>query len=221
MGRELQKRKRRSGLSKVTRKPPSKKKLLANPIIAANWNQKETLTQNYRRLGLASKLNSRAGGQEKDVTALDDDENADGQDDGMIVKNHPGEEAHIGEVRIEQDEDGNTRVVEVGKKPNPLNDPLNDLEDSGEEWAGFDNLGHVANPSGKTPVIAALEEHAMKGVRKAPRKQSQREEEWIERLVTKYGDDYRKMARDARLNPMQQTEADIKKRVQKWKSKNQ
>jgi nucleolar protein 16 len=68
------------------------------------------------------------------------------------------------------------------------------------------------------PVIQELEEAAKNGARKAPRKQSQREEEWLERLVATYGDDYGRMTRDRKLNPMQQTEADIKKRVKKWKA---
>lgn len=37
MGRELQKRKNRSSVAKVTQKAKSKKKLLQNPIIAAHW----------------------------------------------------------------------------------------------------------------------------------------------------------------------------------------
>lgn len=37
MGRELQKRKNRSSIAKVTKKPKSKKRILNNPIIAANW----------------------------------------------------------------------------------------------------------------------------------------------------------------------------------------
>lgn len=70
----------------------------------------------------------------------------------------------------------------------------------------------------QNPVISELEEAARNGVRKAPRKQSEREGEWLERLVNKYGEDYGRMARDRKLNPMQQTEADIKKRVKKWKA---
>ena len=37
MGRERQKFKNRSSVSKVTQKPKSKKKILHNSIIAANW----------------------------------------------------------------------------------------------------------------------------------------------------------------------------------------
>jgi nucleolar protein 16 len=67
------------------------------------------------------------------------------------------------------------------------------------------------------PVVRQLEEAARNGVRKAPRKQSKREEEWIERLVERYGEDYGRMWRDTKLNPMQQSEGDIRKRVIKWK----
>jgi nucleolar protein 16 len=37
MGRELQKKKNRSSIPKVKRNGKSKKKMLSNPIIAANW----------------------------------------------------------------------------------------------------------------------------------------------------------------------------------------
>jgi hypothetical protein len=37
MGRELQKKKNRSSIPKKRQNPKSKKKILHNPIIAANW----------------------------------------------------------------------------------------------------------------------------------------------------------------------------------------
>jgi nucleolar protein 16 len=76
----------------------------------------------------------------------------------------------------------------------------------------------VPKESSDNPVIRQLEQAARNGVRKAPRGQSQRETEWLERLVDKHGEDYEKMARDMRLNPMQQTAADIRKRIKKWKT---
>jgi len=90
MGRELQKKKNRSSTAKVRQQKPKaakkamKKKILANPIIAANWYQvpppfiikyptnrpssrdhTQTLSQNYTRLGLARKLNAPTGGIER------------------------------------------------------------------------------------------------------------------------------------------------------------
>ncbi|KFY06322.1 hypothetical protein V491_08708, partial [Pseudogymnoascus sp. VKM F-3775] len=68
MGRELQKKKNRSSIPKVKHKPKSKRvNPLGNAIIAANWDSKQTLTQNYNRLGLASRLNAATGGTEKKI----------------------------------------------------------------------------------------------------------------------------------------------------------
>jgi nucleolar protein 16 len=124
------------------------------------------------------------------------------------------------EIEVERDPETGAiiRVIGKDKKPNPLNDPLNDLdpsEDEQEEWNGF---AMVPKEHSDNPVIRQLEEVARNGARKAPRSQSQREAEWLERLVNKYGDDYGKMSRDLKLNPMQQTAADIRKRVKKWQS---
>jgi nucleolar protein 16 len=96
---------------------------------------------------------------------------------------------------------------------------LNDIEDDNEdaEWNGFAMVPERRQDEVATnPVIRELEEAALNGAKKAPRGQSQREQEWVERLVSKYGEDYAKMARDRKLNPMQQTAADIRKRVVKW-----
>jgi nucleolar protein 16 len=117
-----------------------------------------------------------------------------------------------GEVRIERDAKTGAilKVIrDQDERSNPLNDPLNDIEDDQEE-EGTDGR-YVDNG-----VIRALEEQATMEVKKRPRQQSQREEEWIEALVEKYGDDYGKMMRDRRLNPMQQSEGDLKRRVKRW-----
>ncbi|KAL9007454.1 MAG: hypothetical protein Q9180_009651, partial [Flavoplaca navasiana] len=72
-----------------------------------------------------------------------------------------------------------------------------------------------ANKGGK--VVSQLARIAsMEGEKKRPRKQSRREEEWVESLVEKYGDDVGKMVRDRKLNPMQQSHGDIARRVRIW-----
>ncbi|KAL0253060.1 hypothetical protein SLS55_010510 [Diplodia seriata] len=229
MGRELQKRKNRSSISKVRKKPKSKKRVLNNPIIAANWNKHETLTQNYRRLGLTTKLNAVTGGVEKTANNLDTPHNA-----AAPLAVNPKNRANVSaaktaEARIERDpETGEMRLVDDGStRPNPLNDPLNELDADEAEWQGItEHDAPAVDPAtaGKSAnaVVRQLEELAASGgKRKAPRKQSEREVEWIERLVGKYGDDYGKMSRDMKLNPMQQTAADIKKRVEKWRKSQQ
>lgn len=109
---------------------------------------------------------------------------------------------------------------------NPLNDPLNDIEDEdmdGGEFEGFGSEGEGDGVGGekrvKNEVIRKLEEQALMGAEKKERTQSEREREWIERLVGRHGVDYERMARDRRLNPMQQTAKDIERRVGKWKAK--
>lgn len=126
------------------------------------------------------------------------------------------------EAKVERDpETGKIlRVIHAHKRSNPLNDPLNsdsedeEMADDHEEFEGFDG---ESGPKEKNGIVKQLEEQASMGAEKKERRQSEREREWIERLVSKYGEDYQKMARDMRLNPMQQTVADIGKRVSKWK----
>lgn len=123
-------------------------------------------------------------------------------------------------VRIIRDEDdGDDGMIEVaGRKiraANPLGDPLEEIPEGGIE-------GVLMGAEGETDVVrelerqAALQEEAVK--RKKPRTQSKREIEWLERLVARYGEDTRAMARDRKLNPMQQTEADILRRLRKWRA---
>jgi nucleolar protein 16 len=103
------------------------------------------------------------------------------------------------------------RVIHPPSTANPLNDPLN--SDSEDEEMADDS-----EQKPKNEIVALLEEQARSGKETRKRLQSEREREWIEKLVERYGDDYGKMMKDRKLNPMQQTAADIKKRVTKWRA---
>lgn len=98
---------------------------------------------------------------------------------------------------------------EKSERENPLGDPLNEIGDLEEEE-------EVAEGS-RRGVVPALEEQAKYSNPKRPRMQSQREREWIERLVERWGDDWGGMVRDRKLNPQQQSEGDLKRRVGVWK----
>ncbi|KAF2670012.1 hypothetical protein BT63DRAFT_227747 [Microthyrium microscopicum] len=212
MGRELQKRKRRSGAQPVRRPPKNDKKILNNPYIRDNWNKKETLTQNYRRLGLVAQLNKRAGGTHK-PTALADTPLP--TNPFAILPGTTYSTTRIEEVALERDEAGNIIVADT--PANPLNDQLNELEEDEENW--ITPMGHVGTQTkgvARTSVTEALEQMAREGRRKRPRHQSEREEEWVGKLVEKYGEDYAGMFRDRKLNVMQQSQGDLKKRVKKW-----
>lgn len=107
-----------------------------------------------------------------------------------------------GEARIERDEHGAVVKVIYGK--------------SAEEALDYDGPSSNAAPA-KTEIVRKLEEQAALGERRREREQSEREKEWIERLVERYGrGEYKRMARDVKLNPYQQTAADIRRRVVKW-----
>jgi nucleolar protein 16 len=223
MGRERQKAKARSSISTVKAKNHGRTKagrkkidFLGNKAIAENWDRKQTVTQNYKRLGLSSRLNAATGGVEK----LRPGKENNGVGVIAVQKVQPEMKIRTEEVNVERDEEGKIiRVIrpegqETIPKPNPLNDPLNDLEEDDE------NEDEPETTRSKSNVIAALEQEAADEAerlsKKRPRQQSKREEEWLERMVTRYGQDTRAMARDKKLNPMQQTEADIQRRLKKW-----
>ena len=130
------------------------------------------------------------------------------------------EQAVVSEARVERDADGKIIRVLPGKA-NPLNDPLNaldsDSEADEEEEKEYEEWGGIRENGNETEVVKELIAEARNPVEKKPRYPSEREKEWLERLVGKYGDDYERMARDMKLNPMQQTAGDLKKRIQKLK----
>lgn len=116
------------------------------------------------------------------------------------------------------------------KKANPLNDPLNELDSdsddddddedgNGIEAAGTEWGGIVDADENDTEVIKSLVKESKAPVVKKPRHQSGAEKEWLQDLVAKYGDDTAAMAKDRKLNPMQQTAADIARRIRKLKNK--
>ncbi|EEY14103.1 Nop16-like protein [Verticillium alfalfae VaMs.102] len=227
MGSQRQNKKRRSSKSTIRQSNKPKKALnpRGNSIVAQNWNKKETLTQNYRRLGLTARLKAPTGGVEKSVRAAASGTRQPIPIDPFAIApavNKPT----IGEARVERDADGKIikiHYADAGRKPraNPLNDPLVALETDSEddedvdggEWGGIEERDEESRPK----VIRMLEEEASREVEKKPRHQSEQEVEWIERLVAKHGDNTAAMARDRKLNQMQQTERDIARRVNKWK----
>ncbi|KAI9715342.1 MAG: hypothetical protein M1812_005987 [Candelaria pacifica] len=214
MGRELQKKKNRSSISKVKHKPKSKKHpVRGNAIVAANWNQSQTLSQNYHRLGLTRKLNSLTGGTEPH--ASNKNPTTATQKDAFPITNKTTTKALIpSEAQIERDPNTGfiLRVLHTPSS-NPLNDPLNDISDT--QATAIDTMN--AEPAAeRTGIIALLEQQASFEKKKPPRKQSEMEKEWIGRLVSKWGTDILKMSRDMELNPMQQSEGDIRRRVERW-----
>ncbi len=144
------------------------------------------------------------------------------------------ENGNVVKVVHEGGENGGKRKVERVWAGRRLVDELGSGDDDDEEEDQEDDVGGLGgntqhdltvNNGGVTPsandggrVVSQLAQLAsLEGEKKRPRKQSRREEEWVERLVEKYGDDVGKMVRDRKLNPMQQSHGDIARRVKIWR----
>jgi nucleolar protein 16 len=175
-------------------------------------------------------LNAPTGGSEKKAIPNDQDGEQPITTDAFAMPKNPNPTTLVTtETKVERDpqtghilriirsdedcEDATARKRQL----NPLNDPLEDLSDQEESSA------ISTGPNGIVAELEALaeEEGAALARKRRPRQQSKREEEWIARLVGKHGDDIRAMARDVNLNPMQQSEGDLGRRIKKWKENKQ
>ena len=128
--------------------------------------------------------------------------------------------AVVSEAKVERDADG--KIVRIlGRESNPLNDPLNALDsddEDGQPEKVYEEWGGINETGGETEVVKTLMEEARNPAEKKPRYQSEREREWLGKLVAKHGDNTAAMAKDRKLNPMQQTAADISRRLKKMKA---
>ena len=126
------------------------------------------------------------------------------------------------EVRVERDpQTGNiVRVIEDDRSTRTAQNGCATLHDALVDSADEDSASATTSKGVVAQLEAKAEEEAlMEAKRKRPRQQSGREAEWIESLVTKHGIDTEAMFRDRKLNPMQQSQGDIARRVKKWQAK--
>jgi nucleolar protein 16 len=208
------------------------------PWLTLHRNKKETLTQNYRRLGLVTKLGKPTGGSEPRRKSAPPTKHVD--DHPFTVPNAANAAGAAREVLVERGPDGQIVRVLDGARANPLGDALNELDTDSEsdgggggEAAGKDSLadqhweswGGIRDderPGGeeeaeRPAVIRELERRAAYPAPKKTWTPSEREAEWLERLVARHGEDTEAMAWDRRLNPMQQTAKDIARRLRRWR----
>lgn len=185
MANPRQRHKQRTSRGKLTRRTGDKLKkvqIRGSAIIAANWDKKQTLQQNYKRLGLVTNpnINPSSGGVEKLYPETPKTESVD----------QHGLKAN--EAIIKRDAQGNVTDI--------IYSTVNDTPDT--------------VMLEKTETVKALEQRASM-CKQVPREASDGEADWLRRITEKYGDDYTRAARDRKLNPMQQTAANIKKRISK------
>ncbi|KAI9317029.1 ribosome biogenesis protein Nop16 [Dichotomocladium elegans] len=189
---------------KNTRRTAEKRKR-GNAIIKANWDKKQTLVQNYKRLGLLTTLNGTAGGREKLIPEKKPQEDAMDQDSEELPELKEADIEELkktlkpGEGLIQRDDEGNVIRVIVGEARTH-----NDILDAEPEPV-----------PAKTDVVRALEAQAMSGV-KHEKYMSNYQIDWIEKLIEKHGDDYRAMFWDKELNTLQLTEAQLRKKIKQY-----
>ena len=162
-------------MSQFPRGPPPGFNKLALFFPPLSRDKKQTMTQNYRRLGLVSRLRAPTGGVEPDdrkkspagaAAAAPKPTRTTKPTDPFAIA--PATNSVVSEARVERDATG--RIVRIldgsssstRSRLNPLNDPLNALESDseeednndddgdGEEWGGIDA------PTTKTEVVRQL-----------------------------------------------------------------
>ncbi|ODV61091.1 Nop16p ASCRUDRAFT_35064 [Ascoidea rubescens DSM 1968] len=224
-------RSKHSSVSRTTRKTKDKHRRIpasSNILISKNWDPKLTLIQNYRKLGLTSKLKKATGGKEKIIKPFYEDDDFlqkqknlnnlinNGMNDVNMSGNNEEEidenEIPEGEARIIRDKKTNQviRVVHGKKK-------VNDDSDDGDNKMNQIKIVHSSN---NASFIKELEEYASRPVIKVERRESERESSWLKSLYEKYGDDYKKMQWDKKMNIYQLTSNQIRGKMEKWKKRN-
>jgi nucleolar protein 16 len=193
MANPRQRHKARSSRKTNTRHTADKLKkvsIQSNAIISQHWDKTKTLRQNYAKLGLVTNpnVNADAGGTEKLYPAAKKEEAVDAH--GLKK----------GEALIQRDDKGNVTGIIYGN-PQEESESLLTQQDKEDEKE-------------RQKVIAALEQRALEQ-KETVRVASDGERAWLAKIQAKYGENYEKAARDRRINPMQQTAADIRKRVAK------
>jgi len=237
MGSVRQRRKQHSTTKKATRKNKDaqrKVNIHSNAIIAENWDYKATLAQNYAKLGLSAKLQKPAGGEQinydnkkhklgtvkvntladLDSSSDDEEENSSDEEQNDIFID-PAELDENGDYIAERILEGEARIVkdDSGKIINVVYGTMKPFDID----MSIEQLKKKNSMQPKTEVIKLLEEEAIKPVVRKERHFSAREDEWISKLVSKHGENYKKMVMDKKLNIYQQTEAALRNKIIKWK----
>lgn len=188
-------------------------------------DKKKTLAQNFRRLGLSAHLNAPTGGIENTTLSKElpvDPLHITGPTSKKVEQSQAAEvtverDPKTGKIlRVVRPEEEKVEIAgKLRRKTNPLDDPVEDALRAPLSKS-------AATSDHKSAVVKALEEQAQKQsetmqMKRQPRHQSAREVEWLSRLIAKHGDNVTAMARDMKLNPMQQAPADIRRRLEMYK----
>lgn len=184
------------------RDTPKKISFGRNPVLRAHWDNKLSFKENFKRLGIQSRLAGPSGGVRREVKTWRE-----------LKKEREAREA-AAKVSIEA----------IENETDPLKIPLGEARiirdpDTNEVVQVIQGTMQPADTSEPQFCIAdELKAHALATARvEEERPPDERDLLLAQRLTAKYGDNYRKMAWDRKLNPMYYTEEKLEKLVAKWR----
>ncbi|KAG6854927.1 hypothetical protein C0991_009750 [Blastosporella zonata] len=222
MANPRQRRKARSSSHKaVSHSRHAKKNLKKMPpirgpkILQDAWDKTKTVRQNYVALGLIHDLNPAAAGGAEPMEELQIEES-------QIASTSQLEQAapiRKGFGKIIRDEAGNVLRIEMAEEDEPQGEKQDDEEMREPEVAGA-VLGRWVTDLGRTlERISSMvqQEGTTLGLSNGggARHTSSGERAYLERLVSKYGEDVEGMARDRRLNVEQRTAGALRQGLRK------
>ncbi|KAJ2159608.1 Nucleolar protein 16 [Coemansia sp. RSA 552] len=214
MVRPIARRKVRNPHRKTTRRNANKtrtKRYKGHPLLREHWDDSLTVTENYRNLGLVSRLNGVSGGVVKNVIPAHqpkpDDEDGEADGEGAVVQRTDGmteEELRRtipqGYGIIERDEAGNVVKIIMAEDGG---DPLDSDYDAGTTKA-------------KKEGARILEKYASEYTERQKSWLSEGERQKLQSFVDKHGSDYNAMFWDGKLNTQQLTRRQLQKKIESF-----
>lgn len=179
-------------------------KMTAHPVMQQHWDNKLTLKQNYKNLGLTVRLNKQAGGEEPEIQDLTQYKEEQAAKEAaaeitpeVVASEQDPAKIPEGEARIIRDPETNQaiKVIYGTMKVGPAS------SNSEEKFSIIDELTEFNNKHAKTQKAPQLPEMEIA---------------ILEGLHAKYGEDFEKMRWDKKLNPTFMTTGQLKKKFSLW-----
>lgn len=196
MVRPCKRRKVRTPSAKVSRKASAarvKKRTMAyDPTVSQYWDPSKTVTQNFERVGLVARVNSDLAGKgvEKKIEAWQ------------------GKRMETVMAKVDNGVDNPMEIMEADEMFEQM-ETLFQASEDGESHDEDDK--EEAEDEIKRKVVEELERRAQQTSSKSTPKLSEQQQSYMKRLINKHGNDYKKMAMDIKLNPMQHTPRQLEK----------